>query len=180
LLKVDSYPLGAAKTKAVWALNIQGVFMNKQSTWTAALLFASLVLLGCDTPTDADAEIPAVLVIENDADNGAGEYIEWIKILSTSEDREKQRLGIGQFNDNYRNDGDADLYREIESAISRGASKTLEIAAGKYFVKITVYRGSFLGWLHCQSKSFSISKGQTLNLVYDYKDGEGMGLSLVE
>jgi hypothetical protein len=151
---------------------------------TRAILFLCCLslLLGCDTPANngADDETPAALIITNDKGNGAGEYIERIKILSTDEDMEKQRLGIGESNDNYNNDGDATIYREIETSISRGSSKTLEIAAGKYYVKITIYRGSFLGWLHCQSRSFSISEGQTLNLTYDYIEGEGMGLSVVE
>ena len=131
------------------------------------------------------APFPAVLIVKGGEGIGAGENVIAVKILTTTEDTQMEALGIGQYNDNFNNDGNDVVFSYTSTNFGRGASQSFKVPGGKYVVKISVYRGSFLGWLHCKSASFTIENGGIGTLTYDYLEypnGEtraGLGLKLI-
>jgi hypothetical protein len=134
------------------------------------------------TILDKVSSNPAALIIKNDNGNGAGEYIKNVKILRTGEPVEKALLGIGQNNENYNNDGESPLYLQSATNTGRGSFLTFNVPADTYYIKVSLYRGGFLGWLHCQSESFTIDDGEVVTLTYayiEYDDGSmRMGIAL--
>jgi len=133
---------------------------------------------------DKIASRPATLIVKGGDGIGGGESIISVKILTTTEDTQMEFLGIGQYNENFINDGNDAIFSHTSTSLSRGNSRTFMVPGGKYVAKISVYRGSFLGWLHCKSDSFTIENGGIGTLTYDYLEypnGEsraGLGLQL--
>jgi len=127
---------------------------------------------------------PATLIVKGGEGIGAGEYVIAVKILTATEDSQMEFLGIGQYNENFINDGKDAVFFQASTNFGRGSSETFKVPGGKYTVKISVYRGSFLGWLHCKSASFIIENGDIGVLTYDYLEypsGEtraGLGVKL--
>ena len=125
---------------------------------------------------------PATLIVKGGENIGAGENVMAVKILITTEDTQMEFLGIGPSNANFNNDGNDAVFSHTSTNFGRGNSQTFRVPGGKYAVKISVYRGSFLGWLHCKSESFTIENGGIGTLTYDVFEnsaGErGMGLGL--
>jgi hypothetical protein len=114
------------------------------------------------------ASRPATLIVKGGDGIGAGEYVIAVKILSVTEDTQMEFLGIGQYNENFNNDGNNAVFSHATTNFGRGKSESFRVPRGKYAVKISVYRGSFLGWLHCKSDSFIIENGGIGTLTYDY------------
>jgi hypothetical protein len=110
---------------------------------------------------------PAALIIKGGDEIGGGEYIIAVKINSTTEDTQMEGLGIGQYNENFVNDGNDVPFSYASTNLGRGRSQTFMVPGGKYAVKISIYRGSFLGWRHYKSQSFTIENGGIGTLTYD-------------
>jgi len=158
------------------------IIMTKHDFYLMGMNVASDVTL----ILDKTGLYPATLIVKGGEGIGAGEYIIAVKILTTTEDTQMTFLGIGQNNENFNNDGNDAVFSHASTNFGRGRSQTFKVPGGKYAVKISVYRGSFLGWLHCKSDSFTIENEGIGILTYDYLEypsGEtraGLGLKLTD
>ncbi|MDR0553290.1 MAG: hypothetical protein LBG76_00620 [Treponema sp.] len=159
-------------------LNADDLLINGDKTKLKQIMAQhEFALMGIGVTGDAElildkiAQYPASLFVKGE-DMGGGEEIIRVKILSTSEDVEKAILGIGQVNAAFDNDGDAALYNLAATSIRGNLSEKFRLPAGKYFVKASIYRGSFIGWLHLRSESFTVDNGDIVTVTYDYIEYE--------
>jgi len=127
---------------------------------------------------DKIASRPAALIVKSGDGIGGGESIISVKILTTTEDTQMELLGIGQYNANFNDDGNDAVFSHTSTSLSRGNSRTFRVPGGKYVVKTSIYRGSFVGWMHLKSDSFTIENGGVGILTFDYDPGAGLRLQL--